>query len=288
MVGAVAAGVVPDQRLHLGRRPGLGQPQVVPRHVHDGRTQLGVARHPGRAVPADRQVGERARLRRLLQGEQVQWHAGRRGHRRGRPWDEVEPGYYAASAHGHKRRCLLPPWLPDGAHGFTSPLRRLQSYSRRAVCVVFPGCLRSPAACVVGGPGRAPLPARGGQAAAGSPAPGGRPGCRRSGRARLPAAAIRDGVPPIHCWKTSLTSAACTAGAVDRRGAAGRVTGPGDEVRRAGVALAVGRIALQAGFDERAAARRRQRRAADDVVDRPRRDLRGCRSGWPGRTGGAG
>src|SRR6202021_4328144 len=64
---------------------------------------------------------ERARLRRLLQGEQVEWHAGRRGHRRGCPWDEVEPGNHAAGAHGHKRRCLLPPWLPDGTHGYHFP-----------------------------------------------------------------------------------------------------------------------------------------------------------------------
>ncbi len=85
--------------------------------------------------------------------------------------------------------------------------------------------------------------------------------------------AICDGVPPIHCWKTSLTSAAAPRAAGDRRGAAGRVPGPGDELRRAGVALAVGRLALKAGLDERAAARRGERRAADDVVDRPRRDL---------------
>ena len=43
----------------------------------------------------------------------------------------------------------------------------------------------------------------------------------------------------------------------DRRGAPGRVARPGDELRRARVALAVGRLALQAGLDERAAARRR-------------------------------
>src|SRR5487761_234034 len=63
------------------------------------------------------------------------------------------------------------------------------------------------------------------------------------------------------------------AGAAERSRAAGRVPGPGNEYRRAGVALAVGRLALEAGLDERAAARRRQSRAADDVVDGPRGDL---------------
>ena len=91
VVGTVQAGVIPDERLHLGRTAGPGDLQVVLGDVDDGRPQQRIAGAAVGAVPADRPgVHGRARLCRLLEGEQVQWHAGRRGHRRGRPWDEVE------------------------------------------------------------------------------------------------------------------------------------------------------------------------------------------------------
>ena len=125
VVGAVQAGVVPDERLHLGRTASRGDLQVVLRDVDDGRPEQRVAGAAVGAVAADGPgVHGGTRLRRLLEGEQVQWHAGRRGHRRGRPWDEVEAGNHAAGGHGDERRCLLPPWLPDGMHGSSSPLPR--------------------------------------------------------------------------------------------------------------------------------------------------------------------
>jgi hypothetical protein len=125
VVGAVQAGVVPDERLHLGGTASRGDLQVVLRDVDDRRPQQRVAGAAVGAVAADGPgVHGSARLRRLLEGEQVQWHAGRRGHRRGRPWDEVEAGNHAAGGHGDERRCLLPPWPPDGMHGSSSPLQR--------------------------------------------------------------------------------------------------------------------------------------------------------------------
>ncbi len=125
VVGAVQAGVVPDERLHLGRTAGPRDLQVVLGDVDDGRPEQRIAGAAVGAVAADGPgIHGRARLCRLLEGEQVQWHAGRRGHRRGRPWDEVEAGNHAAGGHGNERRRLLPPWLPDGMHGSSSPLPR--------------------------------------------------------------------------------------------------------------------------------------------------------------------
>ena len=44
VVGAVDAAGLPDQRFHLGRRPGPRQPQVVPGHADDRRSQRAVPR----------------------------------------------------------------------------------------------------------------------------------------------------------------------------------------------------------------------------------------------------
>src|ERR1700730_13735930 len=101
-----------------------------------------------------------------------------------------------------------------------------------------------------------PLPARGGQAAHDRLHPG---VARVVGVLEKHAGLLRD--PRRRAAHPLLEGVAhqCrrTSGAVDRSGAAGGVAGRGDGVRRAGVPLAVGHIALQAGFDERAAARRR-------------------------------
>ena len=195
VVHAVGTYLVPDEGFHLGRRPGLGQPRVVRGDVHDGRPQLGIARHAGGAVPADREFAERARLRRLLKREQVQWHAGRRSHRRGRPWDEVEPGYHAASTHGHKRRCLLPPWLPDGTHAYHFPPPGIAFAVSGTVRDFLPGCGRRPP-CVPRGLPFALVTRRRQAGCSGSPGPARRPGWLRSGRERLPAGRSATGCRP--------------------------------------------------------------------------------------------
>ena len=119
VVCLVQAGVIPDQRLHLSRRPGPCELQVVLGHVDDRGSQQLVACRAARAVGAG--------MRGLLKCEQVQRDAAWRGHGRCRPRNEGQPGYRAARRHGYQRRCLLPPWFPDGLHGYSSPLRRCQS-----------------------------------------------------------------------------------------------------------------------------------------------------------------
>ena len=110
VVGALATDLAPDQRLYLGGRLALRELEVVAGHVDDRGSQLRVA---GGRLPGC------TGLCCLLERELVQRHAGWRGQRR-RPRGEVEPGDHAAGAHGDKRRRLLPPWLPGGAHGYPS------------------------------------------------------------------------------------------------------------------------------------------------------------------------
>ena len=189
VVGAVAAGVVPDQRLHLGGGPGLREPQVVAGHVDDRRAQLRVARHAARAVGTGGEIAERAWPGRLLKREQVHWHVGRRGHRRSRPWNEVEPGDHAAGAHGHKRRCLLPPWPPDGTHGYHFPPSAITVLLAVRVFpeIVVAGFPASPSATLASGARRAAVTCRTPAGSAGSPAPAGHQDCPRSRRAIRPA-----------------------------------------------------------------------------------------------------
>ena len=101
VVGAVDAARLPDQRLHLGRRPGPRHLQVVPGHADDRRSQRAVrrgargargarGRRPGRLVHRQ-QMSRNARRRRHLgdraagEGESGHRSAGRQAHQRGRP-----------------------------------------------------------------------------------------------------------------------------------------------------------------------------------------------------------
>ena len=174
MVGAIAADLAPDQRLYLGGRLGLRELEVIAGHVDDRGPQLCVAggRLPGR-------IG----LCRLLERELVQRHAGRRG-QRGGARSEAEPCDHTAGAHGDKRRRLLPPCLPDGV--VTVPLP------------AFPLPL----------PGASPYPPEAGRLAR-MARTWGLPGLSAFANSTPASPAIRDGVPSIHCWNTSLTRAAC-------------------------------------------------------------------------------
>ena len=111
MVRAVEAVLLPDDRLHLGRRLAFGHPQVVLGHVDDGGPECCVA---GGALAG-----------RVLEGHQVDRKARRRRQLGRRLRHEGEPGDCTARAEAHQRGRLLPPGLASGRHEFTSfPMTR--------------------------------------------------------------------------------------------------------------------------------------------------------------------
>ncbi len=101
VVSAIDAVVLPDDRLHLGRRPGRGHLEVVAGHVDDGR-----AEH--RIVAGCCPVW-RGALDGLPQRDQVQRDAGRRAEIGRRLRDKGEPGDRSASAETYQCCHLLPP-----------------------------------------------------------------------------------------------------------------------------------------------------------------------------------
>ena len=108
VVSTVSAVPLPDQRFHLGRCFGLGQPQVVRGDADDGRAH-------GRVIRL-------RRLRRtggLVERRQRDGHAGRRGDLIRGTGDEGEAGNRPAGAEADERRRLLPPRLTRGIHRVT-------------------------------------------------------------------------------------------------------------------------------------------------------------------------
>jgi hypothetical protein len=127
VVGAVQAGSLPDDGLHLGRRLALSHLEVVGGDVDDGRAQRRVTR---------------ARLPdRVLKGQQVDRNAGRRPHIGGHLGYEGESRYRPARAKAHQCGSLLPPGLARGLHRITSPLGTL----RPVLPKIFGGWLRATA-----------------------------------------------------------------------------------------------------------------------------------------------
>ena len=128
VIDAVEAVVLPDQRLHLGRRSALRQAQVVLGGLDDRRPQRAIARR----APTWPAWSERQQLDR---------HAGRRGQVGGRAVREGEPGHRAARAEADQRGGLLPPRLPRGLHrdyllplSTTTPAIRPPSWRRDLGC----------------------------------------------------------------------------------------------------------------------------------------------------------
>ena len=105
VVRTVCAVLLPDQRFHLGRCFGLGQPQVVRGDAHDGRAQRRVIRlrRPGRLVERRQRDGDAGRRRDLIRGS----------------GDEGEACNRPAGADADERRRLLPPRLTRGIHRVT-------------------------------------------------------------------------------------------------------------------------------------------------------------------------
>src|SRR6516225_8748964 len=105
VVGAIGAGRLPDQRLHLGWRLALRETEIMLRGADDRRPQRAVAR--------------RHRPGCLLERQQVRRHARRRRDVRQGRMGEGDPGHRAGRAEAHQRGRLLPALLPGAIHGFT-------------------------------------------------------------------------------------------------------------------------------------------------------------------------
>ncbi len=106
MVGAVGAVGPPDHRLHLGRRSGPRQLQVVPGGADDRRAQRAAA---GRG--------------RCVQGLQPDRHARRGRHAGDRVVGDGEPGHCPAGGQAHQRGCPLPARLRHDRPGFGKVVR---------------------------------------------------------------------------------------------------------------------------------------------------------------------
>ena len=118
VVSTVRAVLLPDQRLHLGRCFGLGEPQVVGGDADDGR--------------AHRRVIRLRRPGRLVQRRQRDGDAGRRGDLIRGTGDEGEACNRPAGAEADERRRLLPPRLTGGVQESPSSTIRLAGLSLRS------------------------------------------------------------------------------------------------------------------------------------------------------------